>query len=587
MLTHLDIRDLAVIAAVEIDLRSGLTVLTGETGAGKSIIVDALQLATGGRGGTELVRHGAERAEVSATFDLPAAHAELAALLEEQSIAADGELVLRRVITRDGKSRGYLNGQQVPLQVLRVAGSLLLDIHGQHEFQSLIKSNEQRALLDRFGGALELAERVAVAHRQARALEAELSELAERARDRDARLELLRHQHRELSALNCSASEYADLLEERTRLSHRGKLAEAGQGALTALYEADSGSAHAMAGRALSLLKGAASLDPSLADVAATVDEAVIRTREAARALSGYLQSLDVDPARQELLEQRLATLEDLARKHRVTPAQLSQKFGELGAELQQLEQVEAGLQQLRAQVAQATQSWQTIAAELSARRRETAATLGRDITARMQTLGMNGGRFEIRLSATQRSTPTATTAFGLDDIEFDVSANPGQPLRPLAKVASGGELSRLSLAVQVAIAAADASASDSKLACMVFDEVDAGVGGAVAEIVGRELAALGASAQVLCVTHLPQVAAQAAQQLRVAKLSDGKTTRTSVASLTAAERVEEIARMLGGVQVSDTAREHAREMLSQRSTAASDAKRSGKRAGAARGRGS
>jgi DNA repair protein RecN (Recombination protein N) len=299
------------------------------------------------------------------------------------------------------------------------------------------------------------------------------------------------------------------------------------------------------------------------------VDEALIRIGESARELAGYLDDLDVDPARQDLVEQRLATLEQLARKHRVTPADLPAKAAQIDAELAQLERIEHDLASLRAEVESASARWKGLATELSARRRDTAARLGPAITTRMQTLGMAGGRFEVRIEPTGEAETSAT---GLEQVEFLVSANPGQPPRPLGKVASGGELSRLSLAVQVTTARPDDGAARDDARCMVFDEVDSGVGGAVAEIVGRELASLGRHAQVLCVTHLPQVAAQGGSHLRVSKLTDGRTTRTQIAALTDAERIEEVARMLGGISITDKAREHASEML--RGTVAAPSRR-------------
>jgi len=559
MLTHLHIRDFAIIDSVEVDFRAGLTVLTGETGAGKSILVDALQLAAGGRGGSEVVRHGCERAEVTATFDLTHAPAALRELLAEQSIDGDDELVVRRVVTRDGKSRGYLNGQQVPVQTLRLAGEWLVDIHGQHEFQSLARPAAQRELLDDFGDAGTLAAEVQQAHRERLAASARLEALLAAVTDRDARLDLLRFQARELAALELAEGELQSLGEERSRLANRGRLAEAARAALGLLYEAEDSNAHAATSRALAQLRQGSGLDPGLAATVPLVDEALIRIGEAARELAGYLDDLDVDPARQDFVEQRLAAIEQLARKHRVTPAELPEKAAQVDADLAQLERIEHDVGELRDAVARATANWKSLAIRLSHCRGEAAKKLGAAITARMQTLGMAGGRFEVRL---ERLNEGETSAHGLDLVDFLVSANPGQPPRPVGKVASGGELSRLSLAVQVSTARPDADSDTRDPRCMVFDEVDSGVGGAVAEIVGRELAALGRHAQVLCVTHLPQVAAQGAAHLRVNKLTDGRTTRTQIVALEPGERIEEVARMLGGVSVTDKAREHAAEML-------------------------
>jgi DNA repair protein RecN (Recombination protein N) len=552
MLTYLQIRDFAIIDSIELDLRPGLTVLTGETGAGKSILVDALQIIAGGRAGAEVVRANTERAEITATFDLMRAPRELKRWLEEQSISTDTELSVRRVIAVDGRSRAYLNGQSVPVQLLRELGNILIDIHGQHEFQSLTRSAAQRELLDDYGRHDGLVDQVGISHRVWNGLLNRMLELETLARDRDARLDLLRYQVRELEALQLAEGEFAQLTEERARLANRGKLAEAAQTAATLLYEGEEGSAHATVSRAIQALRNVASVDPKLAAALPLMDEAAIQILEAAGQVRHYLETLDVDNARQDHVERRLAAIEELARKHRITPEELPQRMSQLKQELTEVERAESDLSQLRKEQAAALDSYRTLAAQLTARRTTAGRALAKEITTHMQTLGMAGGRFQVEIM------PLATTEpapHGVDQVEFRVTANPGQPLRPLAKVASGGELSRLSLAVQVSCAARETR-------CMIFDEVDSGIGGAVAEIVGRELHSLANNGQVLCVTHLPQVAAQGHQHLRVTKLTDGKTTRTSLTELSPDDRVEEIARMLGGVEITAKAREHAKEML-------------------------
>ncbi len=552
MLTYLQIRDFAIIDAAEIEFRPGLTVLTGETGAGKSIIVDALQLLSGGRAGAEVVRHGAGRAEVSASFDLGDSSSALARLLREQSIDAGEELTLRRVVSSDGRSRAWLNGQSVPVQLLREVGVLLVDIHGQHEFQSLVRPAAQRELLDASGGLESLANEVGGLQRVWLTLLNRTLDLESRVRDRDARTELVQFQVRELEALDMKEGELAQLIEERTRLANRGRLVEAAQEAIGLLYEAEDNNAHAATSRALAALKAAGAHDPRLGAIAPMVEEALINLREAARELSRYAEALDHDTNRQGEVERRLAAFEDLARKHRVAVAEIPARLVQLRDELAGLEHADAQLATLRKEQAEALAAWRTRATQLSSRRTAAAKALSKEITRRMQTLGMTGGRFQIEVSPLESPEPAP---HGLDQIEFRVTANPGQPLRSLAKVASGGELARLSLAVQVSRAGREGR-------CMIFDEVDAGVGGAVAEIVGGELRALGDRGQVLCVTHLPQVASQGHHQLRVSKLTDGKTTRTQLVTLDDSSRVEEIARMLGGLEVTDKAREHAREML-------------------------
>jgi len=552
MLTHLLIRDLAIVDTVELDFAPGLTVLTGETGAGKSIIVDALTLAGGARATADIIRAGAERAEICATFDLAQAPAALRELLGAQSIEADDELLVRRLVTADGRSRAYLNGQSVTLQVLREAVGELLDVHGQHEFQSLARPVAQRELLDGYGrlGAQLATVRTACRHWQGTA--EQLQALEGRSRDRDARLQLLRYQEGELAALGLSTGEFEQLGVESLRLAQGGRLLESAQAAAQALYASDEASAHSFISQALGRLRPLPQFDATLAPLLPLLEEAAIRVSEAGRELTRYADSLDLDAARQAQVEQRLAAAEELARKHRVKGSELPALRESLQAELAALERLDHDVAQLRSQHEQALQQYQRAAKKLTAARNAAATRFGADISQRLPALGMQGGVFEVQVSTSSDSEPQPQ---GQDRIEFLVTTNPGQPPRALAKVASGGELSRLSLAVQVACMAEERR-------CMVFDEVDAGIGGAVAEIVGRELRALGERGQVLCVTHLAQVAAQAHHQLRVLKQSDGQATRTGIAPLRGDERVQEIARMIGGVSVTRRAQDHAREML-------------------------
>ncbi len=571
MLTYLHILDFAIIDQLELDVGAGLTVLTGETGAGKSILVDALQLIAGGRAGAEVVRHGAQRAEVTATFELAQAPRELKSWLEDQSITVEQELAVRRGVSADGRSRAYLNGQSVTVQQLREAGNILLDIHGQHEFQTLTRSVGQRELLDAYGRHEAAVGEVGIAHRVWLKLLNAALELEAKARDRDARLALLRYQAQELAALGLSAGEFASLSEEATRMANRGRLTDSVQGALGHLYEEDAGSAHAAVSRALQQLKSVAALDPGIAAVLPLVDGAAIQIREAAREMQHYLDAQEFDAARQDQVQRRLAAIEELARKNRVAPAELHTRAAELDTELKQLESAESDLATVRTDLAAALERYREQAKLLTARRATAARALAKTVTNHMQQLGMAGGRFQIDVSALESTEPQP---HGVDQVEFRVTANPGQPMRPLSKVASGGELARLSLAVQVACAGRDSR-------CMVFDEVDSGIGGAIAEIVGRELRTLAQHAQVLCVTHLPQVASQGHHHLRVNKLTDGKSTRTSLVDLSADERVEELARMLGGVDITAKAREHAQEMLRQVEVRSSgDARKSGGRSG-------
>jgi DNA repair protein RecN (Recombination protein N) len=552
VLLHIQIRDFAIIDAVELELGAGLTVLTGETGAGKSILVDALLLAAGGRAGAEVVRHGAERAEVSATFAI-ANDSAARAWLAEQSVEHEGECVLRRIVGADGRSRAYVNGQAMPVQSLRQLGEALVDIHGQMEYQSLMRRAAQRELLDQSGDYRELLAAVAELHRSWSGLREQRDQAAASAQDREARLDMLRYHLGELQALDLKAGEIDELTSERQRLSQHGRLASGAREILQLLREADDMNAEQAVSRALSVSRALAELDNRFLAVTQTIDESLIALREGIESAARYEADLEADPQRQEWVEQRLAAIESVARKHRVEPTALDALHAQLAAEFQQLDTLEASLEQIEKKLAQAQAQFRAACAKLSAARVAAAKILAQRISGLMQTLGMPGGLFEVAVRAVDSN---AAAAHGADEIEFLVSANPGQPPRPLAKVASGGELSRISLAIQVAAAQSEA------LPCLVFDEVDAGVGGGVAEIVGRQLRTLGDRAQVLCVTHLPQVASQAHAHVRVTKLTDGKTTRTALTVLGADERVEEIARMLGGVSVTDKAREHAAEML-------------------------
>ncbi len=558
MLTHILIRDFAIIDALELEFKAGMTVLTGETGAGKSILVDALGLVLGDRADVGVIRHGAEKAEVGAEFDLKDA-AEAKAWLEENDLAdnsdGDGQCILRRVIGTDGRSRAQINGRSVPLQSLKEIGERLLDIHGQHEHQSLMRPAAQMGLLDSYGDHAALLTRTAKLHSDWKAAHDKLTALRTAAGDRDARLEVLRFQTAELGALQLKAGEVQAVDAEHKRLAHGGKLLETAQAALDSLYEAEEGSAHQRVTRAMATLEAQIELEPKFVALRETLVAAEVQLSEAASGLRDYLADMDMDPKRLEWLENRLAAIHDLARKHRVEPETLPAHLESLQTELKQLENSEITLQEMEAELARLKAAYKKAADELHARREKTAADMSKKVTAAMQELGMGGGKFAVEVSVPDAERFTAK---GIDQVEFMVSANKGQPLKPLAKVASGGELSRISLAIQVIAAQAAAMPS------MVFDEVDAGIGGGVAEIVGRRLRDLAGSRQVLCVTHLPQVASQAHQHLRVMKETKGNATLTRIEPLDKKSQVEELARMLGGVEITEVTRKHAREMISK-----------------------
>ena len=551
MLTSVSVRNFAIIDQVALELGAGLTVLTGETGAGKSILVDALGLVLGDRADASAVRHGADRAEITATFDVAGLEA-ASAWLAEHELDADGECVLRRVIGAEGRSRAWINGAPATLQTLRELGEMLVDIHGQHEHQSLTRAASQRELLDaRLPGSGLLAATRDAWRRWREAVE-ERERLQAAGRDREQRLDLLRYQHRELEAFAPVAGEAAELDAEYSRLANAGRLAEGAGGALELVYEGEAGSAHEAVSRAAETLEGLARLDARLEGPQRLLAEAEIQLSEAARELRSYLGGLEMDPARLDSVQSRLEGLKTLAHKHQVEPDDLPARMEALALEIEELEQAEVRLGKADARVAAAASAYGKAAESLGQARAEAATAFSTQVSALMQQLGMPGGRFVV---AVEHAPDGAPQPHGLDDIEFLVTANPGQPPAAVARVASGGELSRISLAIQVA------ARSDRPTPVMVFDEVDSGVGGGVAEIVGRRLAELGERAQVLCVTHLPQVASQARHHVRVAKLTDGETTRTTLKALTEQEKIEELARMLGGVEITGTTRAHAREM--------------------------
>ena len=550
MLTQLRIRDFAIVEELELELAAGMTAVTGETGAGKSILVDAIGLLLGDRADSGVIRHGAERADLSALFDLDALPAARAWLVE-RDLDREGECQLRRVVARGGRSRGYINGVPQPTQALRELGEQLVDIHGQHEHQSLLRREIQRQLLDDYAGHQALAAELAERYQTWSRLRRELRELRQAASERDARLDILRYHLRELAALNLAEGEVAELESEQRRLAHASQLLDAGQRLLDGLSEDEESSIADRLDRSLRELDVLSRLDARLVPVGEMLNAALIQIQEASGELRGYVQALDLDPEHLARVDQRLAAAHQLARKHRVAAEELPALRARFEAEREGLEHSETRLEELQQAVKTARAAYQTCADRLSEQRAVAARELGERVSAALAELGMAGGRFAVSLERLEQPTPA-----GLETVEFQVSANPGQPVRPLARVASGGELTRISLAIQVIAARA------ARIPTLIFDEVDAGIGGGVAEIVGRRLRALGSGRQVLCVTHLPQVAAQAHQQLKAAKRIDDATTHARVVALEPEERVKEIARMLGGLELTESTLAHAREMV-------------------------
>ena len=550
MLHRLSIRDFVLVDRLELEFQPGFSVLTGETGAGKSILVDALAFVLGERAESGLIRAGCERAEVSAEFAMPAL-ADAVDWLREHDIAADaGEgLLLRRIVDGSGRSRAYLNGSPVTLQQLRQAAEFLVDIHGQHAHQSLLRSDAQRALLDAHARLQPQSDEVAAAWRRWREAQSLLDAAtngAEAAVQERAQLEW---QIAELDALAFAADEWGELNREHQRLAHAASLIEGARFVLDLLAEGESACA-AQLGAVVRKLDELIDYDPALTETLTLVNSAQTELAEAVSALRRYADRVDLDPQRLAEVERRIDAILACARKFRTSPenlplllAEWRQRFDEIGAK--------ADISALTTRANAARQHYEHAAQALSAARAKAARKLGKEVSQVMQQLALGGGRFEIGLLPL-----AAGTAHGMEQIEFRVAGLAGSEARPLAKVASGGELSRLSLAIQVVTSQA------ASVPTLVFDEVDVGIGGAVAEVVGRLLRELGRERQVLCVTHLPQVAACADWQWRVVKHLEGEFARSSVAPLDAAARVEEIARMLGGVEITNITRQHAREML-------------------------
>jgi DNA repair protein RecN (Recombination protein N) len=552
MLLRLHIRDLALIDTVELDFDRGLTVLTGETGAGKSILVDALALVLGDRADATVVRHGAQRAEVGAAFDV-AALPDVAAKLRELALDDGDECLLRRVVGSDGRTRGFVNGAAVPLTTLREVGELLIDLHGQQAHQSLLQRPVQRAVLDHHGDLAAGLARVRERYEEWRAARDALAALDAESAGGEARAELLAHHVAELRALALADGEIERLDAEHRVLAHRGRLAEDAQRALAALGQDDDAGATRLVHAAARALADAREIDPRLGEAHEMTQSAAIQLEEAARALAHYLDTLDIDPAELARVEARLASIHDVARKHRVAPAELPALAARLEAELDALTHSEARRAELQRRLADAERAYVAAAEALSEGRARAAARLSKQVDAQLAELGMRGARFDVELT---RPADARFGPDGLDQVTFLIAANPGQPPRPLAKVASGGELARIGLALQVVAAGA------SRIPCLVFDEVDSGIGGGVAEIVGRRLRALGETRQVLAVTHLPQVASQAHRHLRVTKYQEGERAHIRVDVLDDDAKVEELARMLGGIEITQRTRDHAREML-------------------------
>jgi len=542
MLRALEVRDYVLIDRASLELGEGFSVLTGETGAGKSILVDAIELLVGGRGDAAMVREGAERAELSGEFEVSKA---MAAWLEERDLAGDpGQLVLRRSIDRAGRSRCFINGHAATLAQLKETGEWLVDLHGQHAHQSLLRTAAQRELLDAHAGAEELARETSQAFRDWKRLEEVAAEASAKFAQREAERADVSHHVNELRKLAPQPGEWEQVAADHKRLQHGSSLLAGAQSSLETLTEAEGASLSQLAA-VVSQLRTLSAHDAQLASIVEMLESAEAQASEAVRELRHYASKVDLDPEALRDAEARIDALHSAARRHRVRPEELPARLAELEKRLHELE-LAANPEAIQRELAQARSRYEAVAKKLSAKRKSGAEALSKAVTATMAQLAMQAARFAVSLS--KLDEPAAN---GMEQIEFEVASHPSLPLRPLAKVASGGELSRISLAIQLVAAKA------SPVATLVFDEVDAGIGGAVAETIGKSLKRLGRQRQVLCVTHLPQVAASGDAQWSVAKSA---SLKVKVQRLDRSARIEELARMLGGAEA--TARKHAAELL-------------------------
>jgi len=545
MLRALHIRDFVIVTEAEINFEHGFTVFSGETGAGKSILIDALALTLGERADSSVLRNGASRAEISAVFDVPP---DLIQWLTEHDLSGEDALVLRRVVDAQGRSRGYINGSAVTIAQLREVGEHLVDIHGQHAHQSLLRTDSQRDMVDAHGGHQPLRHQVAQAWKAWRKVERQLVLSEQDASVLNAARERLEWQLNELDRLSLGASEWEEVSAEQTRLANAQSLLDGAALALGCLDENED-SAHHQIVAAVQKISQLLRHDPSLQSVHESLESARISISEAVSDLNAYLSRVELDPERLAIVDERMRNIFDLARKFKTEPEQLYALHASLRAEQEALT-ASADIETLRATATTLKAEYLDQAHALSAARRQAAIDLGKQVSQAMQTLAMEGGQFSVALS---EATPSAQ---GQDLVEFLVAGHAGTTPKPLAKVASGGELARISLALSVIASRA------ARVPTLIFDEVDSGIGGAVAEVVGNLLRELGLRHQVLCVTHLPQVAARGQHHFQVSKQQNKGMTESSITKLDAPARIEEVARMLGGIKITPTTRKHAQELL-------------------------
>jgi len=558
MLTHIAISNLITIHELLLEFSSGTTVMTGETGTGKSILIDAIELALGARAHESIVRPGQEKADISLSFDLSTLPLALAWLKNYDLDQGTHECIIRRTVDKNGRSRSYVNGMPTTLQPLRELSELLIDIHGQHEHQSLLKPEKQREMLDDFAGHLSLVDKVSALAHEWRHLNDEINTLRKLTEEKSARSDFLAFQSRELDELHITPDEFQSLDLEHKQLSHADELLQNMNVALNCLTENETHNALSCLNQALQALESLQHVDSKIAPWIDNIKSAIIHVSDTENELQRYLNGIDIDPERLAWVEERISTLFNLARKHKVSPNELYEFQQKLAAELHALENSDEHLNQLTQKLKTLEQHYQDTAKKLSQSRIKAAKKLTTDITATIHELALPHAEF---LIAFEPNTVADISPHGLEKILFQIKTNAGQPMQPLAKIASGGELSRMSLAIHIA------TAEQHIIPTLIFDEVDVGISGGTAEIVGKLLRRLGKTHQVLCVTHLPQVASLGHQHIRVEKRNEKNHTQTHVTFLSKDEKIGEIARMLGGVAITKKTIEHAREMVEESCT--------------------
>ena len=554
MLKSIYISNFAIIEELELDFLAGMSVLTGETGAGKSIIIDALSLALGNRADRAKARDPQNKAEIVATLDISNTKQAIS-WLEEHDLRTGDDCVLRRSITADGKSKAYINSTPCSVTLLRSIGDLFVDVYGQHDHQSLTHKDKQRELLDKFSGNEEKIEELASHFRRWQSLHNQLQIIEGNQEGSRSQSDLLRYQDQELEQLNLNKGEYEAINDKYMRLNNAKEL-NTGSIRISQQLAGDSDNTlYDCLNKLISELEKLSSKDEELKEPLEDLQSIHIQLKETANTLRGYSEKISSNPQELQILEDRIAAIEEIARKHKVKPSQLAALHASIKAYLENIEGSHEEPEKIKQSIREAEHHYRTLATEISSARKRAALELNEKITDSMQSLGMQGGRFYIDVQA---KISTMLSLNGLDDIQFMVNTNPGQSLRPLVKVASGGELSRLSLAIQMA------TANNLGIPTLIFDEVDTGVGGATAEVVGKHLRKLSNNAQVFCVTHLAQVAAQGHHHYKVNKFEQGKSIATEISHLDEGTRIEELARMLGGIEMTRNTHEHAKEMLRQ-----------------------